>query len=784
MAMFKPKDFVEVAQLIGQFYEQAEQDVIAMIAKNAEKQLSQSQAEWLKTQQASIKQNQAQIMKILEAYQKEGAKVLNRLPVRMYLSGLASADTDLFGKDLIDETKFVDIETAIKHTDGFTITGNLGIVHAGAVNALASAYLGVLNNAIFQVVRNADDKYKKIITEATTTALLGSETQLQAVQKALDKFLANGVGGFRDSAGRVWSLGAYIEMATRTLIAQANNQGKVNRYTEHGRDLVIVSSHQRSCELCRPWQRKILSLSGKSQEYRSIDEARSAGLFHPNCGHTFTAYVPGLTEIDGYMSERQQEEDKRSYQAQQDMRSLERRLRQAKVELAKAVTPEAKAKAQAKIAKYSSALQNISDSTGIPRRRSAERINKSDLVKQAIKKSDPTKGPGKATGSTKKPNADPKPKKPTEPKGNTTESRGEASKKPQKQQYEFDINTLNDPSTPLGLLKYTMKNRYHGTFYHKFLGDQDHSNPFIGVATTDKIFNNDTIRFNTDVPEHLANAYQQFLTGQHLGTKHYFAKTKEEWAKYCTHTDPNRVAGFNRGGFEVFYNNIQADKLLEYLNTKKLTGNEAYDAKILNTVNTMLHEQIHSVYYNMSEKSEYRQQEPGAFLTLEEGLTQYLSLNMTESFLTFGGFLDDPAEKAKFDKARKEFMAQTSYNRETGHIGLMSYMIGQKLGVSEKDTVTMLFNMKNNATLSAGDISKALSSLLGTDSYDTMDALYDYLDSGNKSGMYSCDKDAILYLAKTLGCDQQTINNITLALSNAGGDPYLAYRLLKDKLWK
>jgi hypothetical protein len=72
-------------------------------------------------------------------------------------------------------------------------------------------------------------------------------------------------------------------MVARTTTMEAHLQGTANRLVEQGHDLVKVSTHRGACELCQPWQGKILSITGKTEGYPTLEEAKAAGLFHPNC---------------------------------------------------------------------------------------------------------------------------------------------------------------------------------------------------------------------------------------------------------------------------------------------------------------------------------------------------------------------------------------------------------------------------------------------------------------------------------------------------------------------
>ncbi|MEG1501987.1 MAG: phage minor capsid protein [Synergistaceae bacterium] len=66
---------------------------------------------------------------------------------------------------------------------------------------------------------------------------------------------------------------------------------KTNEYLAHGEDLVIVTSHTTTCKKCSPWGGKILSLTGETKGYPTMEEAKASGLFHPNCRHTYSLWL-------------------------------------------------------------------------------------------------------------------------------------------------------------------------------------------------------------------------------------------------------------------------------------------------------------------------------------------------------------------------------------------------------------------------------------------------------------------------------------------------------------
>ena len=215
----------------------------------------------------------------------------------------------------------------------------------------------LLNNASFQVLRNANDAYQQIMANATTGLLAGTDTRIQATQKMLNEFASKGITTFVDKAGRNWSLASYAEMCTRTVTAHAALQGHIDRQLEVGEDLVKVSSIGTTCPICMRWQGVVLSISGNSPKYHSVDEAKAAGLFHPNCKHTLGMYIPELddgTEHEGKVEPMSQEEANKQYGVQRNklierQRANERMIRYWKNRKALAMTSEEKAKCDEKI---------------------------------------------------------------------------------------------------------------------------------------------------------------------------------------------------------------------------------------------------------------------------------------------------------------------------------------------------------------------------------------------------------------------------------------------------
>lgn len=154
-----------------------------------------------------------------------------------------------------------------------------------------------LSGTHFAILRQHEDLYRRIVAEASAASAAGLASRDQVRRNMMARFQREGIHGFTDRAGRHWTLDNYTEMASRTATAQANLQGTADRLDRAGIRYGKVSNSPEECELCRPWEGRILQVSGPREGYYStLDDAKSAGLFHPRCTHGIGAYIKGLTK--------------------------------------------------------------------------------------------------------------------------------------------------------------------------------------------------------------------------------------------------------------------------------------------------------------------------------------------------------------------------------------------------------------------------------------------------------------------------------------------------------
>jgi len=231
----------------------------------------------------------------------------------------------------------------------------------GAIQRMVYALTSKLLGTHVRILRWEQDAYREVMAKMILTGTLtGRETRLRTAQRAWEELLSRGITGFVDKANRRWELASYVEMATRTGTAQAAVQGNLDRLAAAGINLVVVSDAPQECKRCRPWEGKVLARTGPgARDVRvqhgtqdrtvtvhvagSVLEAVEAGLMHPNCRHSLSAYLPGVTRLPTDTA------DPDGDLARQKLRALERKVRKDKLQAAAALDPAARRAFEAKV---------------------------------------------------------------------------------------------------------------------------------------------------------------------------------------------------------------------------------------------------------------------------------------------------------------------------------------------------------------------------------------------------------------------------------------------------
>lgn len=172
------------------------------------------------------------------------------------------------------------------------------------LNALIEATTGDFEKAEAAILRKANDNYRKIIFNAQMYANTGAATYEKAVDMATKDFLAAGINCIEYKNGSRHKLDDYCDMALRTAQKRAYLAGEGEKRQEWGIHTVIMNKRGQGqpCPLCLPFVGKIMiddvygGGSRKDGPYKLLSEAMAAGLYHPRCRDSHTAYFPDIDE--------------------------------------------------------------------------------------------------------------------------------------------------------------------------------------------------------------------------------------------------------------------------------------------------------------------------------------------------------------------------------------------------------------------------------------------------------------------------------------------------------
>jgi hypothetical protein len=311
-------------------YDEAEKNMLGKVKNRVDKGITDSG--WTELKSTEITKVRQELQKTVDKLSKMSNAELTKAIKDSYEAGQLSAETDL------------NLPTLIRSN-----------VLPFPLQRLVLEANRVITQTSFVILRETNDAMRAIQAEVSSGVLTGIETRRQAAQRMLNRLADSGITGFVDKLGRNWNMSSYVEMATRTAVGNAALQGHIDRQSQAGRDLIVVSDHAGECPICRPWEGKVLSISGNTHGYPTLSEAKSQGLFHPNCRHNITGYIPGLTRLEPQANGGVPEQ----YAYTQKQRYNERQIRKWKRRAEVAMNPKDAEQAKLKIREYQMAQREL-----------------------------------------------------------------------------------------------------------------------------------------------------------------------------------------------------------------------------------------------------------------------------------------------------------------------------------------------------------------------------------------------------------------------------------------
>ncbi len=275
---------------IADLYRQIEIELISSMKRNLALHIAEEQVTGIK-----YPQWQAVKLKELKRFQRENARIIGRKTkglskeVSEHMQGELKEGSshefkvyrDALGKGY---------KSAKKVKDSFFKVDDEKV--KGMIKALNND-LSTANNAMF---RMANDTYRQVIYKYSFFMANGTYTHKKAYDAAVKDFLERGINCIEYKDGRRVNIADYCRMAVRTASQRAYMTGQGEVRKSLGNPLIIITKHNTSCKLCKPFERKVLIddvYSGGTRadgEYMLLSEAMEEGLYHPNCRHGSDTY--------------------------------------------------------------------------------------------------------------------------------------------------------------------------------------------------------------------------------------------------------------------------------------------------------------------------------------------------------------------------------------------------------------------------------------------------------------------------------------------------------------
>jgi len=89
-------------------------------------------------------------------------------------------------------------------------------------------------------------------------------------------------GKFVKAGSRHYKASTYAEMVARTKFHEAHSHAAIATAVNYGTDLIIISTHNTTTEICLPYEGKVFSITGADKRFPVLDLYPP---FHPDCLH-------------------------------------------------------------------------------------------------------------------------------------------------------------------------------------------------------------------------------------------------------------------------------------------------------------------------------------------------------------------------------------------------------------------------------------------------------------------------------------------------------------------
>lgn len=182
-------------------------------------------------------------------------------------------------------------------------------LHTDAIYAVAREMQYQIGQGLEQAGRQVlryveaakDNALRSAGLTATGEKLASGSTVVQMKQNLIGMLQDQGFMSVQYGSGnRAYqvSLDSYAGMVARSTTREAGNLARLNQLTANGHDLVKLTEHYPTCDVCAQFQGRVYSISGTDKRFPALETAFRFGYknIHPNCRHVAAPWIEELQD--------------------------------------------------------------------------------------------------------------------------------------------------------------------------------------------------------------------------------------------------------------------------------------------------------------------------------------------------------------------------------------------------------------------------------------------------------------------------------------------------------
>ena len=162
-----------------------------------------------------------------------------------------------------------------------------------------------LNSAFEQVAMKTDKMafdnirdLRKLSADVFREMSVTGGTRREISRRLLDRALELRGFEFIDNSGSKWPLKSYFDTLARTELMNAGRASYDDKMAGEGFDVMKLSTSGHSCPKCARFEGKLFSLTGATPGLPTKADLEAAGVFHPNCTHSYSLVPDFIRERD------------------------------------------------------------------------------------------------------------------------------------------------------------------------------------------------------------------------------------------------------------------------------------------------------------------------------------------------------------------------------------------------------------------------------------------------------------------------------------------------------